>query len=696
MTPRKIARIDELKASGKLPSPAGVGLQIIELTEKQDVSAEEISNIVKNDPALTGRLLKYANSAYVGFKAPTLSIKQAIIRLGIRTTYRLILGFSVIKSSHTNKCLHFDFHQFWSQSLAKAVCAFNLCKSTNLIPPDDAFTCGLLSGVGNLGLANVHPKKYDTLLAALAIDPSLDIFALEIEAFDITHTDLTEALLREWRIPDLAIMAIRKHEHLYEDDASPYEDDAMFAEVDIMPAENAEEDQRLETALARILRLSLSMARIFTAPAKQHESLMPELKKQIEDNGFTMDSFNGLWETSVQHWNDWGEVFEIGTQAVPDLQALTEQPKQTEETPHVPADGQDRLPSQNDWQESPAIEQPGPTHKPAKDSAAMPQTDYPLKILVVDDDPSDLNILSSLLTYAGHKVTTAKNGKKALQVALTHRPQVIVTDWMMPELNGLELCKALRRAEETNQIYVIMLTGCEDENHILQAFDSGADDYVVKPFQPRTMLARVQAAERVVVLQHKVIQDQEKIQNYLAELSVLNRRLEKAALTDLLTVMPNRRYAMHVLKNEWAYVLRNKKTLSCLMADVDNFKGINDSYGHNVGDIVLKKTAAIIKNSIRESDVACRFGGEEFLIICRETDLKGAHLVANRICENLRQTPIIDGAVNIKVTISIGAYQNQPGMKSHDNLLKSADEALYKAKENGRDQVWLADPIPQA
>ena len=200
-----------------------------------------------------------------------------------------------------------------------------------------------------------------------------------------------------------------------------------------------------------------------------------------------------------------------------------------------------------------------------------------LTVLVVEDDRSTLLLVEHVLKSVGHKVHTAQDGRSGLALAMSIRPQIIISDWIMPGLDGVSFCKALRQTEEGQQMYFIILSALEQDDQLVEAFESGVDDYVTKPFTARVFAARLRAGHRVVKLQEDARRDSENLRRFAAELAVANRRLQQAALTDPLTGLPNRRYGMERLEQEWAASTRTRRPLTCMVIDVDQFKQVNDS-----------------------------------------------------------------------------------------------------------------------
>jgi diguanylate cyclase (GGDEF)-like protein len=285
------------------------------------------------------------------------------------------------------------------------------------------------------------------------------------------------------------------------------------------------------------------------------------------------------------------------------------------------------------------------------------------------------------------------NGRQALIMALESSPQMIVTDWNMPEMDGLELAKSLRRSNESRGTYILLLTGREEEDRVVEAFDAGVDEYVVKPFNPKILLARVRAGQRMIELREQVESDRQLRDRQVAEMAVLNRKLEAAAMTDVLTKLPNRRYAMRRLEDELNGALAAGAPLSVIMIDIDHFKQVNDRFGHDMGDLVLRETATVLRNTTRKGDYVCRLGGEEFLVICTKASLPQCAMTAERIRAAVEEH-IIGFGFERAVTVSLGAASLECGARTVDELLKLADRRVYAAKAAGRNRVCSNDAPP--
>jgi len=330
--------------------------------------------------------------------------------------------------------------------------------------------------------------------------------------------------------------------------------------------------------------------------------------------------------------------------------------------------------------------------EPEQSMGAEHETE-PLKILAVDDDPMTLTGLKKMLEDGGKKVYTADNGDDALSMALETLPDMIITDWRMPKVNGIDLCRIIRSTSLTKHIYIIMLTGKESDDEHIQALDAGADDFVVKPFTPRVLAARTNSGERIIRFQQKIRHDHEVIQKYAARLAAANRKLETMAMTDALTGLPNRRSALNRLHEEVSESRRHNTPLSCIIIDIDHFKLINDGFGHDVGDRVLKEIADIFSTTARSYDMVSRIGGEEFLVICARSALAESRQLAERLRQAIHTMQLNFEDNIIKTTVSLGVASWSEEMTSGEDMTKAADRALYRAKQLGRNRVEIEEHL---
>ena len=296
------------------------------------------------------------------------------------------------------------------------------------------------------------------------------------------------------------------------------------------------------------------------------------------------------------------------------------------------------------------------------------------RVLVVDDDPLSRKGLEQALASSGYDVDTAADGQEALVKARAHRPDVVVTDWQMPRMDGLTLCRILKANDETRFTHVLMQSSRGETEAKVTSLETGADDYLVKPVDPVELRARVRVGLR--------------LQKALSDLAAKNEILEKLALTDVLTGLANRRAFLDALGAELARVHRHDHPASLLFLDLDAFKRVNDTHGHAVGDEVLAGFAQVLTRGCRRGDLAARIGGEEFAVLLPMTGRVPAALVAERIRRATESLPL-GRSVEEPMTVSIGvaAAEDSPEPVEPAELLGRADAALYRAKAGGRTRV---------
>jgi two-component system, cell cycle response regulator len=299
-----------------------------------------------------------------------------------------------------------------------------------------------------------------------------------------------------------------------------------------------------------------------------------------------------------------------------------------------------------------------------------------VKVVVADDSRIYRKLVEGALAREEYMVFFAKNGCEAIALVSAHQPAVVVTDWEMPDLTGLELCAQIRR-DNPVYTYIILLTSNTEKDQIIQGLDAGADDYLTKPFHSGELLARVAVGRRVAEL-HRQVQAK-------------NKLLEELALTDALTGLPNRRAVEHWVARELSGAARHGFPLWVVMADLDHFKSVNDSYGHDAGDLVLKQFATTLKANTRTSNICGRIGGEEFVLVLGHSDREGVETAIERVREQLEKQRFEIGTRTLSVTASFGIVGFR-GRKAPDfsQLLRDADAALYAAKRAGRNRIEFA------
>ncbi len=300
-----------------------------------------------------------------------------------------------------------------------------------------------------------------------------------------------------------------------------------------------------------------------------------------------------------------------------------------------------------------------------------------MRILVAEDDSITRRLLHAHLKKWGHEVVVATDGARAWQILNEDdAPHLVILDWMMPKMDGVTVCQELRKLEKHPYVYVILLTARNRKEDVIQGLEAGADDYMIKPFDTHELKVRVRAGCRIIQLQ----------QDLMAALETTQFQARHDSLTGLL----NRRAILDILPNELARAKRNGGLIGVVIADLDHFKRINDTFGHLTGDAVLKEVAKRMMSSKRPYDSIGRYGGEEFIVVLPGCDKESARSMAERFRCLLNDAPIMTQEGVFKVTMSLGVA-SVDGSEDHapDSIIQAADAALYRAKAGGRNRVEL-------
>jgi two-component system, cell cycle response regulator len=305
-------------------------------------------------------------------------------------------------------------------------------------------------------------------------------------------------------------------------------------------------------------------------------------------------------------------------------------------------------------------------------------------ILLAEDDPVTRMLMTRLLRKAGYEVDAVGDGTEALDRMMAHYYPLLVTDWEMPGMDGLALCKAVRNLQLDGYVYTLLLTARDAKEHIIAGLEAGADDYLVKPLYEPELIARLNTGRRILALEHS--------------LRAANQRNRILSITDALTGAFNRRYLTEQLPREIERCRRYAYPLAVIMCDVDHFKRINDDAGHAAGDDVLQQVVGRVQQVIRtNSDWLARYGGEEFVIVLPQTALAAAMCVAEKIRAIIGSMPFATSAGETRVTASFGVAatgtQGPDLALKVDGLIKTADQCLYRAKQEGRDRS-LGTEVP--
>lgn len=301
-----------------------------------------------------------------------------------------------------------------------------------------------------------------------------------------------------------------------------------------------------------------------------------------------------------------------------------------------------------------------------------------MRILIADDDAISRRMMGMMLQKMGYEVDCAENGQDALERLLDQDgPRMALLDWMMPEIDGPEVCRRLRAANDQQYVYVILVTSKDTRESLVEGLDSGADEYLTKPCNSQELKARLRTGERILQLEDKLVSAREE--------------MRFKATHDTLTTLWNRGKILEALDE----ALPQVGLMAVLMCDIDHFKAINDQHGHLVGDAVLRELAARLRAGVRPNDLIGRFGGEEFLIVLNGCDAARLPERAEKLCKAVSESCISIDSRDISFTVSIGAVAVDPldAKTPSETVLNLADAALYQAKKEGRNRVVIAQRL---
>ncbi len=296
-----------------------------------------------------------------------------------------------------------------------------------------------------------------------------------------------------------------------------------------------------------------------------------------------------------------------------------------------------------------------------------------MRILIADDDPAALLLLESALEDWGYEVVTARDGAEAWELLRrSDAPPLVILDWMMPGLDGVEVCRKVREARGVPYVYLIMLTGRTATLDIIRGMEAGADDYIAKPFDEHELEVRVRAGRRIMEL-HEALRIQ--------------------ATRDALTGVWNRGVILEILQRESSRTARDDAPFGVVLADLDDFKRVNDTHGHLAGDAVLREVTARMGVALRPYDALGRYGGEEFLVVLPGCDSTNTRNVSERLRHCIAETPVAPTVGDIALTVSLGGLAARGPNLDVDHLIAIADQALYRAKQRGKNRVEMAPEL---
>ncbi len=302
------------------------------------------------------------------------------------------------------------------------------------------------------------------------------------------------------------------------------------------------------------------------------------------------------------------------------------------------------------------------------------------KLLVVDDSALYRRVVEHSLSQENYALLFAENGRRGLEIYKQAQPDLVITDWTMPDLSGPELCQQIRSTPRDSYCYIVLLTSHTEKEQVIEGLAAGADDYLTKPFHEGELLARLGVGRRIVELHRQI--------------EAKNRLLEELALTDALTGLPNRRAIEQWATRELSGAARHGFSVWIAIADLDHFKRVNDTYGHDAGDLILRGFADVLKANTRKSNLCARLGGEEFLLMLTHANSQNVHTAIERVRSEFEKKEFVTPKGTARATASFGVagFAGSVAPEFTDLLIR-ADNALYLAKGKGRNRIEIADSI---
>ncbi|MEE4296486.1 MAG: GGDEF domain-containing protein [Wenzhouxiangella sp.] len=622
--PTTAAQVLLESAAERLPTPDGVAVAIMEAWEKEDTTVQQLARLVQTDPALSGRVLKLANSAAQG-RRPVASIPEAIVRIGMQTVGQLAVAFSLIGKEVNTACPAFDHQKYWSRCLLMAVLSRQLGTATRLAPPDDLFACGLLGRIGVLALVSVYPEAYNEILD----NSESDLIAQEKETFGVDHNEVSEAMMLNFSVPRALAEPARFHEQ---------PDQSGFA-AGSRPKK-----------LAQLLNLSYRLSAVamrddgkVAGPAELVDSIGAQL-------GLEEERIGSLFDEAIAEWKEWSEILDMPADHSREYQAL--------EFAEI-----DESQTSNEEERS-------------VDFSAL------RVVTLMPDDWADP--LLSLLQEISVRSEKCSKTSIAMHLAMNRRANVFLV-----AREGNQLIDLIRQSESCPECYLVEVLETLDEEAVARSYARGVDHVIQANISAPHLRVHLEPAVRRLAQHNKWRNDRKELRRVAKELALAHRQQQVLSLTDQLTELPNRRAAMEALERSWSLSQREDKPFSLMLLDIDHFKDVNDRFGHAVGDQVLKSTSTILQNAVRRDEMIARIGGEEFILVNTGATLREAVVAAERLRQQLANSPIDAAGQAINITVSIGIAAREDAMNNAGELMIAADKALYAAKETGRNKIAL-------
>ncbi|MGB4466680.1 MAG: HDOD domain-containing protein [Azovibrio sp.] len=562
-----------LQAEDKLPSPRGPALEVLRLTQQENSSLDALAHAISADPVLTGRLLKAANAMRPVGQRPVVALRDAIRLLGFSAVRGLALGFCLLSDHRQGPCQAFDYPRYWSGALLRGLALQAICQEIRVIPVEEAFSLGLLARIGDLALASGMPESYGLILTL----PADARAAQEKSLFGQTRSELSSAMLADWGLPPVLTDPVA---WLDQPEAAPFREGCRA------------------WSLLHAIHLASAIVEVCQTEESGRRGLVAGLLMQGARLSMSPEGLPDLVDRVVADWQDWAALFAVPAGNLPPFAQMAQPPALN--------------PSGGD----PMLETGGKEK---------------LRALVVDDEGSLRDFLRALLEQLGFEVSAAPDGAIALEIATRQPFDIVVSDWLMPGIDGLELTRRLRQTETGKTLFILLLTQLSDDDKLVEAFAAGVDDFITKPLKPRVLAARLRAARRVITLRNEIERDRINFQCCAADFAATHRRLQDMAHSDPLTGLPHRQQGIALLHQAVSQARQAQKPLHCILITLPSLGPINHRLGRMAGDKLLIQIAQMLSAGLRPADRICRYGDRSFLITCPATPASQALVAAQRM-----------------------------------------------------------------
>ena len=618
------------QSTNELPSPSGVALAIMEIWDRDDVSLPQIVNLVEKDPALSGRLLRLANSAASGTRS-VVSTRDSIARIGLKSVGKIAIAFSLVDQHREGRCENFDYPGFWSHTLLMSALAREFAEKTKIAPSGDVFSSALLSRIGYLALASVYPSDYSEIIASS--EDKLDSY--EQSHFGFDHNELTYELMCSYGVPKALSIPAILHEREDLDDLEP---------------------QSRPHKVALVIRTAYRIASNYMSSGSL-DGLLEEGDELMRLLGVGQDEFTQMCEQGISDWGEWSSLLNLSGGGV--------KPFTSHLTLYYASDSAQ-----------------GDSTSDKERGVGGVERDCRAILFQTEDAVDRSEAVSSL----GFETCSCSSRDDFLGTAVATQPDMILINNQSDVSGSKSLCELIRSTEWGVPVYIMVASQQETRRNHAKIIEAGADAVVDSDDPDEEVIMRLAPAYRIAQRNAAWRADRRNLKQTANQLAINQRRYEKLSMTDQLTGLINRRAGMHELERLWDRRERHGASIGILMIDIDWFKSVNDTYGHDAGDELLRKVSAAWSDVVRNSETIFRSGGEEFMVLVENADTRDMLAIVDRIQTATKNLSFTWQECEISLTVSLGMAVTESG-DTMNGLVKVADKMMYVAKNKGRNRV---------